>query len=506
MINQKYIILVAAALLASSCKRYLDVKPKGKLIPSTVADYDHLMDNTSTVDLNFLDGNKGSILATLGDNLEITEGQGKVGFVLNSHPNVERYYAHIFRQPYKNPNTDDQFWSSGSAGIYPQISYFNNIIEGIRGIGQKTAEDETFGKATVAQAIVARAWCFFNANMIYGPVYKPGTANATKTIPYVVAGDVNMPIPELSTTAEVATRVLRDLHEALPDLPVRATWPSRAGKATGHAMLAYYHLFTHQYDSVVYYANLAWTAAGNPAAVLYDYNKIKLADPSKPLTSLLVSSQDGFINLVNSREMLFYRATDRDAGVAASLSYPSAELLALYDRTNDLRFSLFFLNAPGYKTNLGGGFDDGMRISTYRFRKTKMTDGFSWPEVLLMRAEGYARTNKLELAIADLNTLRQYRFKPGTPQLTAGTQDEVMQQVLEERRRELPVGGFKRFLDLKRFALENGKPWSKSQITHKVGSQTYTATIDSKDFIVPISNVVLRYNPQWGIPLETRSY
>lgn len=506
MINPKYAILLAGVVMISSCKKYLDVKPKGKLIPSSVADYDHLLDNSGTVELNFLDGNKGSLLATMGDNLEITEGQGKVGFVLNSHPNVERYYGYIFRQPYKNPNIDDQFWSSGSQGMYPQVSYFNNVIEGIRGIAQKSTEEETLAKISVAQALVARAWCYFNANMIFGPVYKPGGDNSAKTIPYVVDVDINKPIPGLSTSEEVAKRVLNELHEALPGLPVRSNWPSRANKATGHAMLAYYHLFTQRYDSVAYYANLAWTAAGSPAAVLYDFNKFRLTDPSRPLTSLLLSTQDGLMNLVNSREILFYRASDKDAGIGASLSYPSAELLALYDQATDLRFSLFYLNGPGYKTTLGGGYDDGMRISNYRFRKTKVTDGFSWPEVLLMRAEGYARTNKLDLAIADLNTLRQYRFKTGTPPLTVGTQDQVIQLVLEERRRELPIGGYKRFLDLKRFTLDQGKPWSKTQITHQVAGQTYKGIIDSKDFIIPISNVVLKFNSNWGIPLETRPF
>ncbi|RAJ08455.1 SusD-like starch-binding protein associating with outer membrane [Chitinophaga skermanii] len=506
MIKVKYSLLFAGVLLMSSCKKYLDVKPKGKLIPSSVADYDHLLDNSGTVELNFLDGNKGSVLATLGDNLEITEGQGKVGFILTSHPNIERYYGYTFRQPYKNPNIDDQFWSSGSQGMYPQISYFNNVIEGIKNLGQQSPEDEALGKVSTAQAIVARAWCYLNGNMIYGPVYKPGGDNSTKTIPYVVDIDINKPIPGLSTSEEVATRVLRELHAALPNLPVRSTWPSRASKSTGYAMLAYYHLFTQKYDSVAHYANLAWQIAGTPAAVLYDYNKLRLADPSRPLTSLILSSQDGNINLVNSREILFYRATDKDAGQGASLSYPSAEMIGLYDHANDLRYSFFYINSPGYKTTLGGGYDDGMRISNYRFRKTKMTDGISWPEVLLMRAEGYARMNKLDLAIADLNTLRQYRFKPGTPALTVGTQDQVIQWVLEERRRELPLGGFKRFMDLKRFTLEKGKPWAKTQITHKVGAQTYTGTIDSKDFIIPISNVVLKFNPNWGIPLETRSY
>jgi hypothetical protein len=508
MINRKYYIFIAAAFMMGSCKKYLDVKPKGRLIPASVAEFDKLLDNTNTVESNFLDHNKGSMLSFLGDNLEMTEGQGKVGFILSSHPNVERYYSYLFRQPYKDPNNEDQFWSSGVLGIYPQISYYNNLIEGIRGIGEKTPEEEMAGKRSIAQALVARAWCYFNANMIYGPVYKPGGDNSSKTIPYLVGTDIYQPIPALSTTEEVSARVLKELHEALPYLPARAGWPSRANKATGEAMLAYYHLFTRKYDSVLHYANLAWSSAGNAANVLYDYNKFRLADSavSKRTTTLFLTPQDSYTNTVNSREILFYRGTDKDAGIGGSLSYPSAELIALYDQATDLRFNLFYLKAPGYKTTLGGGYDDGMRISNFRFRKTKMTEGFSWPEVLLMRAEAYARMNEPGLAIADLNTLRQYRFKTGTPALTVGTQDEVINWVLEERRRELPIGGLKRFLDLKRFTLDAGKPWAKTQITHSFAGQTYTATIDSKDFILPISNVVLKFNPNWGIPLDTRPY
>lgn len=507
MIIRNISFFIASALLISSCKKYLDVKPKGKLIPVTVADYDHLLDNTNLMESNFLDQNKGTSLSGLGDNIEITEGQAKVGYVLASHPNLERYYAHVYRQPYKDPNLQDYFWSNSVSGIYPQISYFNNVIEGIRGISDKAPEDESMGRRSVAQALVARAWCYFNANGVYGPVYKPGTDNATKTIPYVISPDINVAIPNLSTSGEVVTKVLQDLYIALPDLPERSTWPSRAGKAAGYAMLAYCHLFTQRYDSVEYYSNLAWNAgaAGNPATVLYNYNQFSWST-ANPITSPILSAQDANLLLVNSREMLFYRGTDKDAGIASQLSYPSASLMGLYDQASDLRWKFFYINAPGYKTNLGGGYDDGMRISNYRFRKMKLTEGFSWPEVLLMRAEAYARNNKLGLAIADLNTLRKFRLVTGTPDLTTGTQDQVIQWVLEERRRELPIGGLKRFMDLKRFTLDAGKPWSKSQVTHTIAGQSYTATIDSKDFIFPISNVVLKFNPNWGIPLENRPF
>lgn len=504
------LIYILIAVLAMSCKKFLDVKPKGSLIPTTVADYDHLLDNSLGLDLNFVDNGRGSSLSYLSDNLVLSEGQAKVGFILNSHPNIGRYYAYSYRQPYNDPKISDYFWSaSATAGAYTQISYFNNVIEGIRSVEKKTPSEESMAKIAVAQALTARAWCYFNLNLIYGPVYKPGSANTTKTVPFVTSANLSEPIPQLSSSEEMMGHVARDLHAALPDLPNNSSWPSRANKAVGYAMLANYHLFTKQYDSVAYYANQAWiSGAGNNAAkVIYDYNTFTVVTPSaNEWTAQLRTTQDNNHNLVNSREMLFYRGTDNSAGIGTSLSYPSAELIALYDQAKDLRFKLFYINAPGYNTTLGGGYNDGNRIGYYRFSKTKMTDAFTYPEVLLMRAEAYARTNKLDLAIQDLNTLRQYRYVSGTAPLTVTTADQVIQQVLDERRRELPIGGLKRFLDLKRLVLDAGKPWSKKQINHTVGSQTYTGTIDSRDFIFNIVNPVLQFNPQWGIPLDTRPF
>jgi hypothetical protein len=179
----------------------------------------------------------------------------------------------------------------------------------------------------------------------------------------------------------------------------------------------------------------------------------------------------------------------------------------LYDQATDLRYKYFFLTAPGYKTTYNGvTYDDGNQVQYYRGSKTQMTAGFTFPELLLMRAEGYARTNQLDKAIQDLNTLRKFRYITGTPDLAVASQDEVIKMVLDERRRELPLAHFKRFLDLKRFTLDAGKPWSKLTVTHTVGAQSFDGTVDSDDFILPISNLILQYNPQWGVPLDTRPF
>ncbi|MEI3798797.1 MULTISPECIES: RagB/SusD family nutrient uptake outer membrane protein [unclassified Chitinophaga] len=498
------ILVIIMAGSISSCTKFLDVKPKGKLIPSEVADFDHLLDNSNIAQWVFIDNNTGCNLGYLTDNLSLSDGIGNINYKANNHPNIDRYWAYVFRQPYKNPSTSDYFWDWGT---YRSMAYFNNVIDGVRAIPNLSTENQQYAKTVVAQALVNRAWSYFITTLVYGPVYKPGSPNDTKTIPYVTSADMGAPLPDLSTQEQAFAQVQNDVLTALPDMPEVTNWPSRPNKTAAHALLAYYHLFTQKYDSVVYYANLAWTAAskGGTDKLIYDYNSFSWTDPTNLINST-IKGPDNFLSAANSRENLLYRNLDAGAGRSSS-SYPSDEVIALYDQANDLRFKYFFLTAPGYKTTYNNVvYDDGNRIQYYRGSKTNMTAGFSYPELLLMRAEGYARTNQLAVAIDDLNTLRRYRYKTGTPTLPVGTKDEVIQQVLDERRRELPLGSFKRFLDLKRLCLETGKPWCKPKIQHKIGTETHEGTVDSKDFILTISNVILKFNPQWNIPLDGRPF
>ncbi len=500
-----YICVACGSLLLAACGKFLDVKPKGKMIPSEVADFDHLLDNTGIVQYIFLDNNTGSMIGYLTDNLELSEGIGKVAYKANNHPNIDRFYAYTFRQPYVNPNTSDYFWDWGT---YRAAAYFNNVIDGIRSIPSIKSEDVQYARSVSAQALAGRAWGYFHHTLVYGPVYKPGSTNNKRTIPYVTSSDITAPMVDLSTQEEVFKRVAADLHAALSDAPAVTNWPSRPTKIAVQAMLANYHLFTQRYDSAAYYANLAWTAAiasGGPGKVLYNYNDFAWTNPANVVNST-IKAPDNFLEAANSREILLFRATDRGAGRSAS-SYPSAEFIALFDQDNDLRYKYFFLSAPGYKTTYNGtAYDDGARIQYYRGAKTQMTTGFTYPELLLIRAEAYARTNRMAEAVADVNLLRQYRYKTGTPPLTVGSQDEVIAAVLQERRRELPAAGIKRFLDLKRFVLEPGKPWHKSKIVHSLGSERFEAAIDSDFFILNISNTILQYNPHWNVPLDTRPY
>ena len=80
------------------------------------------------------------------------------------------------------------------------------------------------------------------------------------------------------------------------------------------------------------------------------------------------------------------------------------------------------------------------------------------------------------------------------------SQDQLLNEILTERRREQPLVSFQRTLDLKRYAQDAGKPWSKDIIVHKIGEKTYSKSINDAYYqSLPIDNAILQYNPQWGI-------
>lgn len=147
-------------------------------------------------------------------------------------------------------------------------------------------------------------------------------------------------------------------------------------------------------------------------------------------------------------------------------------------------------------------YDDGIQLVYYR-DELSITEGVTYPLLLLMKAEAAARINNLSAALADLNLLRKYRYKGPDSDLAGGTslsQDQLLNEILTERRREQPLVSFQRTLDLKRYAQDAGKPWSKDIIVHKIGEKTYSKSINDAYYqSLPIDNAILQYNPQWGI-------
>jgi hypothetical protein len=93
-------------------------------------------------------------------------------------------------------------------------------------------------------------------------------------------------------------------------------------------------------------------------------------------------------------------------------------------------------------------------------------------EIYLIRAEARAKLEKTELAIQDLDALRQ---RAGLPKLNPMlTKAEILDRVLAERRSELFTEGAHRWVDLKRFgkasqvlsAIKTG--WNPRSLLHPI--------------------------------------
>ena len=110
--------------------------------------------------------------------------------------------------------------------------------------------------------------------------------------------------------------------------------------------------------------------------------------------------------------------------------------------------------------------------------------------MMLIQAECLARTNNPDEAISVLNTLRSYRFKAADYQ-ELETQANVLQEVLDERRRETFGTGL-RWLDLKRL---NKEPEFKT-ITRTFRGDTYTLEPNSNAYVFQINPIYIQKNPE----------
>lgn len=511
----KIILLLSVTMLLTSCMDdFLDVKPTGKLIPERASDFDNLLNNNNTVEFQLMDGNRSIRTAFLADNFQITEALSNNRYAPGS-VNMDRYAAYVFYDPVSNPLVNDAVWEY----LYRAISIFNTVIDGIEELsdGEKNSEP---GQRLTAQAKAGRAWAYMNGAFVWGPMWDPNGNNNTRVMPYRTNGSPVEANPDLHTTAEIFEFVKKDLEDALSGAPDLVSNPSRASKTAVKALLAQFYMYQRNWGEMLAYANEAWneslTKAGGEAKLIYNLNDFKYIEraitpkpgESREVYLTLGYYPEGVLDMTepfkrsSNRESLFFRV-----GTAADGEdyIPSDEYIALFDPNTDMRYKLFMLNLVGHGGELVKSY--------YRGNMDKMENnvngGITYPELILMRAEAYARTGSLADALADLNLLRKYRYSGASTDLPNGGslgQDDLLHEILKERRREMNIGSNQRLIDLKRYQYDTGKPWSKTVIDHNIGTQVYSKPITDPIFNSKIDNIIINFNPHWGLEPDTRAY
>lgn len=469
-----YTRLLAIMLLLTffSCEDYLDIKPKGQMIPETTDDYRQILD--------FI-GNKNSV----GFRIDMLNTYGITEYLSdNSQPNQTRYNSlkadqinrfHWCTNGYLvEVDQEDLDWRT----MYGQIYIMNSAIENIPG----ATGPEEVKASMIAEAKVHRAFCYLGLVNIYAKHYTEASAATDLGVPLKLTTSLLESL-ERATVQEVYDQIILDLTEAIPDLPAQQEYNLRPTSAAAYGLLARTYLFQGNYQ-------LALENAEDCLAIsdfLYDLHEIMHHDGRTDKFATSFTSWD-------DQEILLQKEVP--AGSTGGGYYyswynwcDSLTLDATYDdMDNDLRLPLKFnkVSNTDYQyyevRNRWAG-------ETYYYA----VHGVCTPEVLLTRAEANARLGNPNLAIADLDELRVNRFIHGTYTNYSDntyTQAEVIQLVIDERRREL-FGRNMRWFDLRRLnAVENANITISRVLT---GEQL---TPGDDHWVMPIGRIYIGLNPE----------
>jgi hypothetical protein len=450
-------------LTISSCEDYTEITPKGALVIETPQQF---------LELVSLPGRGYPInnFQYLSDDQWMREAN-----VIGRTPNID-IINFTFDESVDRVSliTGSSFYNQA----YTYINRWNTIIS----LVDNSKGDENIKRLAKAEAKIYRAYDHFLLVNTYAKGYDPQTAAADGGICIMEKFDLETQ-PSKSTVAQVYDFIQRDIEDALPYLQEKPVDVYHPSLAFAYAFKAKVHLFKRE---------IAQAQAAAEKSLSYNNQIFDMVAYNKQGGPTAVA-----VPAANNIEVLSYMYMTGYNEMNFAQSYIiSPELRTLFG-TNDGRFNLFFNSTS--TTNL----DQGSNTAYWGTQYTRFfypTVGMKTTEVYLMQAECLARQDKLNEAVAILNTLRAKRILSGTVNLTVpATRKETMQLVINERRKELLLG-FNRFFDLKRLNTETDYAKTVTRVfplvNKTVPQKTYTLQPNSRLYIIPFPLSALQKNPK----------
>jgi len=456
MKNVTTILAICVVVMLTGCNDFLDIKPKGEKIPTTVSDYETLLNYESVQKVS------DTYPAYLTDDVflpDVAEGTATPG--LNSvDQSIRNLY--LFKKEVFGDAQDDGFWFAS----YNRIYYYNTVIDNIM---NADGSDEQQKLSIRAEALISRALEYLYLVNGYAKYYDVRTAESDPGVPLILDEDISKKNLVRASVKDVYAQILSDLQTALPNLPVQAKGNAfRASKAAGYGVLAKMYLYMGNYAEALKAANEV-LEINNSLLDLKKYAVVK-AQSSIGRTNV---PQD-----IDNPENIYIKFAPYVYGLSSKV-YGSDELISLFSE-DDMRLQVYFTknfrNIPTDKYVWAPYLRANLAVSS--------------PEIYLIAAECEAREGSIERAIALINKLRDNRIKNNTD-IVATDRNDALQKVLEERRRELAMSGMVRYIDLKRLNQES--QFAKT-VTHVTGEGTFSLEPNSPLYVLPIPAKVMRFN------------
>lgn len=410
----RFIACIALVLSSTSCDDFVEVPlPNSQLTGTTVFESE-LTANAAMAQI-YIQLRDGGILTGLP-----TGSSLNLGLYTDE---LRDYTTSAISQPiYNNALTDDNATVSSLWRLsYSQIYNVNSIIEGLN---NTTVLTEPFKNQLKGEALFVRALVHFYLMQIYGD------------IPYITTTDyeINRQVPRQSTTV-VYNAIVTDLEEARELLSETyvSTDKARPNKIAVRALLARVYLYMNRNADAITEAS---AVINNP---LYtwetDLNKVFLRNSTTTIWQL--ASATAVRNTNEGATFIF-------------VSGPPPLCALQSDFIN--AFEVGDQRKVKWTKTVTSGANSWQHPYKYKLRTaTSASQEYSvvlrLAEQYLIRAEARVKVGDLSGAIDDINLIRN---TAGLPNTTASNDNEVLEEILKQRRFELFTEYGHRFFDLKR--------------------------------------------------------
>lgn len=454
-----YIILIAITLL--SCEKqdkWLDKKAnKSDIVPKTIADFQLIMNNTDIMNDGY--GSYGTISS---DNFYITYANWQSAFS-NAERNAYVWAAEV----YEGGNSID--WNRG----YQRIVFSNIVLDGLAKIITNQSNHAEWNRLK-GTALFYRGLNFFELLQTFSKAYDITTAKEDLGIVLRLTSDVN----EKSVRTSVQQgydQLLADLLAAEPLLPQFPQIKTQPSKIAVHGMLARIFLCMGNYERAHHYADLALKAYSD----LIDFNTLSTTQPAPFPTFQL-----------DNREVLFYCTGASWGSTNFSRLRVDENLFASY-LNGDQRKVIFYNNNGANGIAFKGTYSGVTGVNFC---------GVAVNELYLIRAEASAGLGDADAATKDLNTLLRTRWNKNStyPVFETVDADLAMAKILEERRKEIPFWGARRWQDLKRL---NKIPAFQKTLTRNLNGTIYTLPPNDPRYVYALPDIEIQLN---GLPQNKR--
>lgn len=390
-----YLLVAGAITGMAGCKKYLETLPDNRTVVTTPEQVSQLL-TTAYPGMNYL-----PFTEIMSDNAE-----DKGNATLYADPNTNA----VNQQSFKWQDVQFQDFDSPEAYFH---SCYNAIAAANQALAFSSGPDSNNYKGQRGEALVARAYAHFMLVTLFAKAYDPTSAANDPGIPYVTSVEKQAFVTyERGTVQSVYDNIESDLNAGLPLIKDKLYGDASKFHFTqqaAHAFAARFYLFKRDYNQVINHATQVFGSTAAIPSLIRNWNGTSAT--SNPVG--YSASALGYYGL----QAIYTKATENANILLREVRSIWGSYIAYYRYGYGNKvFAQIYTNpnvtggytAIGYNTY--GATPQFYNVPKfYESHSDDITKSYdvipllSMEEVLLNRAEAYARLGNYASAVADLN-------------------------------------------------------------------------------------------------------